>query len=173
MRPSVVVPMIATISVAAAFLGGCGGSTSKAKSHEPSQEVLAQCMRAHGIRNFPDPTVGAGGQLGMSVQSALNSSTVTVEGISFSGPKFTAAENACKMFGGRDGHNGVSATRKASFLLQAQCMRDHGVPNFPDPKFMPGGGIRIDDSDINENAPAFVKAANECLHVGTPLPGGG
>jgi hypothetical protein len=165
--------MVVAIWVAS-VLAGCAGASSKPKAHEPSQDVLAQCMRAHGIQNFPDPTVGPGGQLGMSVRSAPHSTTVTVEGVSFSGPKFTAAESACKMFGGSGGARpGLSAAQKTAFLEQAQCMRDHGVPDFPDPQFMSGGGMRIDDGSIDQNAPAFVRAVSDCLHVGSPLPGGG
>jgi hypothetical protein len=37
----------------------------------------------------------------------------------------------------------------------ADCMRSHGVPNFPDPG--PGGGIQI-NSGINPFSPAFKAA---------------
>jgi hypothetical protein len=53
-------------------------------------------------------------------------------------------------------------------------MRRHGVPNFPDPTFGPRGGvIGASANGIDINAPAFVRANQECNHVGVPLPGGG
>ena len=37
----------------------------------------------------------------------------------------------------------LSAAQKAAALKFAQCMRAHGVPHFPDPRFPAGGGIAI------------------------------
>jgi hypothetical protein len=175
MQPRRVILLLLVV-VAALAIDACGGAAPRAKPHEASQAVLSHCMRAHGIQNFPDPTVGPGGQLGMSVsQSSVGPrAAITVEGIPFSGPKFTAAENACKMFGGRDKAGTISASKKASYLKQALCMRRHGVPNFPDPTFPAGGAVQNNlGPNIDMNAPAFGHAAKSCLHTGTPLPGGG
>lgn len=51
-------------------------------------------------------------------------------------------------------------------------MRGHGVPNFPDPKHVAGGGVQISGSGagINRNSPAFESAQQSCRRL---LPGGG
>jgi hypothetical protein len=81
-------------------------------------------MRAHGIKNFPDPS--------------------------------------------------LSAAQRRGMLENAACMRKHGVPNFPDPNFGPRGGVKgAASAGINVNAPAFIRANQDCNNVGVPLPGGG
>jgi hypothetical protein len=53
-------------------------------------------------------------------------------------------------------------------------MRANGIKNFPDPDFGPRGGVKTAASAaINVNAPAFIRANQECNNVGVPLPGGG
>jgi hypothetical protein len=54
-------------------------------------------------------------------------------------------------------------------LKFAQCMRDNGVPNFPDPKFSDGGGLSIDVPEGSD--PHKVDAAMQtCKQY---LPNGG
>jgi hypothetical protein len=56
-------------------------------------------------------------------------------------------------------------------LANAECMRTHGEPNFPDPDFGPRGGIKGAGSvGINVNAPAFIKANEECAKWGCRSP---
>ena len=46
---------------------------------------------------------------------------------------------------GCGGSNGpavrTSGSNKAQFVAYAQCMRSHGVSDFPDPTTPPGGGV--------------------------------
>jgi hypothetical protein len=57
---------------------------------------------------------------------------------------------------------------KKNGLKFAQCMRSHGVPNFPDPQIQsgPGGGIGVriggPGSGINPQSPAFQSAQRAC-----------
>jgi hypothetical protein len=168
--------------VCAVAIAGCGGSGSSAvqaaatgtNAANPQAQAASQCMRAHGIRNFPDPVKGSGGGVGLSVTMTPGSPTVTVEGIPFSGPAFTAAAKTCKFGPGSDGHGGLTAAQRRGMLENAECMRTHGVPNFPDPTFGPRGGVMGGaSSGSNVHAPAFVRANQICNHVGVPLPGGG
>jgi hypothetical protein len=54
-------------------------------------------------------------------------------------------------------------------LAYAQCMRDKGVPNFPDPK--PGEGINLDGDVLDLNSPAFKAAEQACASLGPGGPG--
>ena len=117
-------------------------------------------MRSHGVPNFPDPTHGSGGE-GFSVMSRPGS--FTVDGIAFSGPAFEAAVKTCKLFGGGSGPPAISEHQKLTELRFAQCMRAHGIKNFSDPIFPPGGGIeRPDTPGLNRNSPAFQSAVKAC-----------
>jgi hypothetical protein len=159
----------------------CGGSGATAgqpvgaetNASNPQAVAASECMRAHGITNFPDPVKSPGG-VGLSVSESPGSSTITVGGIPFSGPAFTTAARTCKFGPGDNGRPSLSAAQRRGMVENAACMRKHGVPNFPDPTFGPRGGVKGGASDgINRNAPAFIRANQECNNVGVPLPGGG
>jgi hypothetical protein len=163
-------PGLESISIALAALScavavaACGGSSTKpaAASNAPPPLALAECMRSHGVPNFPDPTASPGGE-GMTVVRSPGSSTLTIQGIPFGGPTFAAAQKTCKFFGGRRGRPQVSETKKLIQLHFAQCMRKHGVPNFPDPTFPTGGGIsQVDMPGLNLNSPAVNQAGAVC-----------
>ena len=86
-----------------------------------------------------------------------------MEGIPFSGPAFEAAEKTCKLFGGGTGPAPVSETQKLALFHFSECMRKHGVPDYPDPSFPAGGGIeRPSVPGLNLNAPSVTKAAAVC-----------
>jgi hypothetical protein len=174
--------VIAALALALGLgIAGCGGSGSSAipsagtgtNAADPEAQSASECMRAHGVRNFPDPVKGSGG-VGLSVAEQPGSSAVTVDGIPFSGPAFTAAAKTCGFGPGNDGHARLSAAQRRGMLENAECMRRHGVPNFPDPTFGPRGGVKgAASSGIDVNTPAFVRANQICNRVGVPLPGGG
>lgn len=129
-------------------------------------------MRAHGVSNFPDP-VKADGSEGFPGTIRQPDGSMTIEGITFSGPAFQAAEHACPQ-GGAAGHGPtLSERQKEAFVAQARCIRTHGVPNFPDPLFGPRGwGVNVPlKAGQDPDSPAILKAEKACANVGTPLPG--
>jgi hypothetical protein len=113
--------------------------------------AYSQCMRAHGVPDFPDP-VGNSLQLKASQGSDLDPTS----------PQNIAAQRACKSLqpagppGGR-----VNAAQQANALKYSACMRDNGVPNFPDPVFS-GGGVQLKITNIDPNSPQFVAAQKAC-----------
>jgi hypothetical protein len=160
-------PGLAGVGCAIA-LAGCGGSSSDRASspYGPASSpfALSKCMRANGVSNFPDPSAGPGGGEGFNgIVASPGSQTLTVDGITFSGPALQTARKACSEYlppGGPPPQ--LSAARKAAELAFARCMRTHGVPSFPDPTFTgrPSGasGKQIAISQ----SPAFNQAAKEC-----------
>ncbi len=131
-------------------------------------------MRSHGVPNFPDPNSGPGGQ-GFSIRKSAGSSSVTINGITFSGPAFQAAKKACQSVGSLGAPAPLLEAQKQAFVAKAHCIRTHGVPNFPDPSFGPGGyGVGINlPVGFNPQSPAFVSAAKACASVGAAIPGVG
>jgi hypothetical protein len=119
-------------------------------------------MRAHGISDFPDPTQGPGGQ-GLSISATPGSSALTVQGITFSGPAFQKAEQACSRYLTPNGPPPqLSATQKAHLVTFAKCMRAHGVPDFADPTAAPGGVVSPKRQLRGGGSPAFRHAATVC-----------
>ena len=157
-----VVSATAIAACGSSGLGATGGASTGPGSGNPAALAASECMRAHGIPNFPDPTQSPGGE-GLSVTRTPGSSAVTVAGIPFSGPAFTAAAKTCRFGPGDRGHRGVPESTKVKELAFARCMRAHGVPNFPDPKFPAGGGIeRPEVPGVSLNSPAVQQAEVTC-----------
>lgn len=70
---------------------------------------------------------------------------------------------------------GGSSSALAQFEAYATCMRSHGIPDFPDPTSIPGGGVSFQinggpGSDLNRSNSRFVAAGKVCRRL---LPGEG
>jgi hypothetical protein len=109
----------------AAVIAACGSSQHPAKTGGSGGPLLkdAQCMRAHGVTNFPDPSATGG--------------LVIPNGINAQSPVFKSAQQACERFTQSSNEPRASADRKLQLLAVAKCMRKHGVPKFPDPASTP------------------------------------
>ena len=103
-----------------------GGSPVKKSAASESKAVrFAECMRQNGIDGFPDPD--ASGEL--TIDAIANGSSVDVDS-----PAWEQALGECKDLQ-PSGFTGTerSASQQASVLKFAQCVRENGVPDFPDP----------------------------------------
>lgn len=155
-RAGLIVALIAGISVLLAACGGSGGSSSTrpAGSSSPGSQsgavAFAQCVRSHGVPDFPDPQNGR----------------FLLPGSLQSNPNFRPAVQACQHLLGPGGATN-SGSGNSQLLAFARCMQTHGVPKFPDPSA--NGGI-LGGSGIDPNSPQFQQAYQECQHL---LPGGG
>lgn len=111
-------------------------------------------MRAHGLKDFPDPLPGHNMQFNLA--SGLNPAS----------PAFQAARVACRNLvpAPTAGGGGTSAGDKAAALEHAQCMRSHGVPNYPDPTYHNGRPTvePLSNGGIDTESPAFLSAAKTC-----------
>ena len=164
-----VAPMLASVSCVLA-LAACGGSGHKPSASETSAYAFAKCMRTHGVPNFPDPRPSSEGG-GFALD--LSGSTVTVDGVAFSGPAFKAANKACSHLDRNVVPAPLTEAQKQGMIAKAQCIRRHGVPTFPDPSFGPGGygaGVILGPG-LSPDSPAITTAAKACEHVGIPIPG--
>src|ERR1700689_5113956 len=104
-------------------LAACGGSSAKmAHAAADPQLKTSECMRAHGVPNFPDPTQGSGGE-GLSVSQAVGSETIRVGGTRFRGPVFEAAIKPCRFFGGGNAPPPITEAVKQQQFHFAECMR--------------------------------------------------
>ena len=101
-----------------------GGGTSSGSGREQALKFAA-CMRANGVKEFPDPE--ASGEL--TIDAIANSSTVDTNSAAFK-----QALGACKSLE-PSGFTGQKRTaeQQAAAIDFAQCIRDNGVKEFPDP----------------------------------------
>jgi hypothetical protein len=146
-------------------------SSSSSSSDSPTSKEddiykFSSCMRSHGVPKFPDPTRSSGGGMNLNISpgSGLNPNT----------PQFKAAQKSCEKLlpnGGKP-DAAMQAKAQAQMLKFSACMRSHGLPNFPDPKFSGGGAkLTLDGKGggLNPNSPVFQAAQKACESV---LPGG-
>jgi hypothetical protein len=115
--------------------------------------VYAQCVRDNGYPEFPDPIPGQGIMLRRD------------QGMSFNDPRMLAAMEACQDLrpAGMAGGTGDPEETMEIMLEFAQCMRDNGVSEFPDPQ-LGGGRMMIGpEAGINPFSPTFQAAAQTCM----------
>ena len=157
---------VAAAAVAAATVIAALGSSSPSSAGVPTQAEMqqgqqdavrfAQCMRSHGVPNFPDPTSPQQfkGYIGSSEGS----------------PAVQSAETACQQLA----PGGVPPRESAAHshaqivvaLAFARCLRSHGFANFPDPTS--SGQIThemLASAGIDPRQPAVLQAADACVSV--------
>jgi hypothetical protein len=162
-RPLAALALIAVLTL----ISACGSSapTETASSsgnntttnHEKAVK-FAECMRNNGVSAFPDPP--ASGEL--TIDGVANGSSLDTNSA-----VFTQAVSTCKDLE-PSGFMGQKATPQQmdARLKFAQCMRENGVPDFPDPT--PNGPL-IDTNRIPSLAgkdpridPGFNAATHKC-----------
>jgi hypothetical protein len=135
-----------------------GSGKSDQLSDQESGLKFAQCMREHGI-DIPDPQEGSGVQIrlpdGVDPQEAQ------------------AAMQQCKPYlpnGGQPQKADPQVVEQQRKV--AQCMRDNGVPNFPDPD--ENGGFQMNGSSpgLDPNDPKFQAAQKACANYQPAPPSG-
>ena len=170
-RPLTVPAMVALISEISA---GCGSNASSENGTVSSSGTassagtggakkltardkavkFAECIRAHGVSDFPDPDAKNDFQYGVSVSPAV----------------WTKAVSACKDLQPPGTLSGKRTPKQQSTALKfAQCMRDNGVKDFPDPA---NGDPLIDTTKIpslGDRSPrtdsVFAPAMDKCRTV--------
>lgn len=180
-KASLLIALLAT-TIAVAACGGTSPSNSNqtasnTSSHENTALKLAHCMRTHGVPDFPDPS-GNGGGFGIQASQNGKGGSISVDGhsINVSGTAFQDAMRKCQsvMPQGPPISGAQLAKIKQGAIKMAECMRQHGVPNFPDPEIKTGPGghgiaVRIGGPPgtggpgaINPHSPAFQHAQKLC-----------
>ena len=126
--------LTAGLVLLALIYAGCGSSTpsetgtagtsatatakSKQLSARDKAVKFAECIRAHGVSDFPDPNAKNDFEYGVSVTPAV----------------WTKAVNACKALQPPGSLSSKRTSKEQSASLKfAQCIRANGVKDFPDP----------------------------------------
>jgi hypothetical protein len=121
-------PALALVALIGAGCGGndSGGGDKAVAANQEKAVKFAQCMRENGVSEFPDPD--ASGNL--TIDGVLNGS-----GLDPNAPAWKGAINVCKDLQppGFTGGGERSADQQDAALEFAQCIRENGVEDFPDP----------------------------------------
>ena len=144
-RPARTAAAAIATTVLALLAVACGGSNSSGaagggspgSSASASAVAYSACVRAHGVPNYPDP--GSAGNLPKGSAQAFGVSNSQYQGaqracrhlLPNSDTRFTAALTQCLETG--DCPHALVQRALTEGLGFARCMRDHGVPNWPDP----------------------------------------
>ena len=148
------------------MLAACGGSPSSASDTGASSQyqqnlVFTQCMRSHGLPDFPDPNANGHG-FGNQQQQQEESN-----------PHLATAYGDCQHLlpsAPSSSGNKKVVPSQTQLVRFSQCMRSHGVPDYPDPN--PGVSLRTELAQlgINPDSPPFQAALRTCDRL-VPLGG--
>lgn len=174
---STVIGLVA-VAMAALVVAGCGGGGSSSSSSDSGETsagggsssataeggqalAFSECMRENGVPEFPDPTEG-GIKITGEKGGALDPES----------PAFQSAMQACESLAPEGGPSGGQEGELESQLLAfAECMRENGVPSFPDPE-VSGGRVTMKPAPgVKPDSPEFKEAEAACgspLEQGTP-----
>ena len=159
------------------LLAACGGSANTGSAantggaaRSQSAVAFSRCMRSHGLPDYPDPD--SSGTLPKTSAQRL--------GVSIS--VFDAAQSACQHLLPATGGSLTASSLQQCYLAGvcpqalvqralsagrefAQCMRSHGVPDWPDPT-LDAQGRPLFNINVPRPPPAQVTAAgNECTRL--------
>jgi hypothetical protein len=161
--------MLAIIGIVVLAACGSNGTTNASADSSTStayQKALAyaQCIRAHGIPDYPDPN--SQGQFIVQNGSALPKVSAAVAN--------TAAKACQKLLppsmaqGPPSGSSGQGSDA-SSGLRFSECMRSHGESSFPDPA---SNGSFTLPPGMNAESPQFQNALKACQSLRPNNPGG-
>ena len=130
--------------------------------------VYAQCMRSNGVPDWPDPN-SSGGFDKSQIRPAVGDLGSPLY------QQYQAAFTACQDRLPTNMREPTQAQLQQEWTDDrnfAQCMRNHGVPNAPDPVSDDHGRpyFNLSGTGIDRNSPQLIAAAQDCqsqLHLST------
>lgn len=140
---------ILAVAVLAGLAGcGSGGSAQPQAGHTPdaSTAAIVACFRAHGDPSFPDPVYDPNdGRWHFAVSP---------------GSAPAATQQACQhLFPAVNPSPPVPQAQFQQLVKLAQCIRQHGVPSWPDPDL--DGSFGLPPALLGKS-PALVRATKAC-----------
>jgi hypothetical protein len=153
-------PAAAVLAVGAILLAGCGGTSASTAAGGTSKYhkalAYAACIRSHGEPKWPDPASDG------SFPGAMEAPGLTT------GRTLITALGACQSLNPAPTMSKPQEQQvEQNMLKYSQCMRAHGVPNYPDP-IVVGNGIpmeRADPPGVDVNSPQYHTALRACANV--------
>jgi hypothetical protein len=128
--------------------GATGTAVDKSATDQDKGVRFAECIRRHGVPHFPDPNAKGDYNFGIDVTPAV----------------WQKAVDACKDLEPPGALSGKRSPKQQSAALRfAECVRRHGVKDFPDPV---NGEPLIDTTKIpSSNEPGGMTILNAAIHT--------
>lgn len=159
--------IILSCGLLVAACGASGKPTGSRNSANSQALKFADCMRSHGVSNFPDPS--SGGDFQIQAGSGVNPHS----------PAFKGAQAQCAKLLPRDSSSALESPPEQiieQMLTVSRCMRARRVSGFPDPTLGPpppapqefaiaigrDGVSLLVPKTIDVSSPAFKQAAVRC-----------
>jgi hypothetical protein len=159
----------ALLAVVAFAVAGCGGtgepgravasvaataSASATASSAANPIAFAKCMRTNGIANFPDPSADGSYPLSSDIDPTSQA--------------FKDAREKCKQYDATPPkERQTDQWPRDTQLKYAKCMRENGIPTFPDPDA--NGGVQL-PSGVDSQSDVVKKAQQTCQKYGPQNP---
>jgi hypothetical protein len=136
-----------TSSTGTSSTGTTSSGANKKLTARDKAVKFAECIRAHGVSDFPDPNAKNQFEYGVSVSEAV----------------WKQATTACKELQPPGTLSGKRTPKQQSASLRfAQCIRDNGVKDFPDPV---NGEPLVNTNKIpSSNKPGGMTILNAAMH---------
>jgi hypothetical protein len=146
---------VKTTATGSAPSDGGSDSSGGGAGRQQAALVYAKCMRSHGVKDFPDPDSSGNFNVSSEPTSSQEAdANQTCNHLLDVGTQLSAAQTQRTL---------------ANLLKYSQCMRSHGVPNFPDPQTTTGGvgvpgGFTFDTANrnLNQKGAVYQAAAKTC-----------
>ncbi|MQA73434.1 MAG: hypothetical protein GEU88_03610 [Solirubrobacterales bacterium] len=162
--------MLLAFAAAGLLAAGCGDDgadgdsavASEASADSDEAVQYSECMRENGVSEFPDP-----------VNGRIQLRVTPGNGLDPNSPEWQAAQEACQDLApaGAEGGGAPNPEMEAAALEYAKCMRENGVPEFPDPD-VSGGGVRMQlPPGVAGDSPQFQAAQQACDEILSGLGG--
>jgi hypothetical protein len=176
-RPPAAHPAAVVVAASLALLTvACSGSASSTGSGGSSSGsansrlvAYSQCMRSHGLPNFPDPAGGVPPK-------------VTAQELGVSSSRLQGAQGACQHLLPATGGSLTASSLQQCYLAGvcpqalvqqalsagrefAQCMRSHGAPDWPDPSLDAEGRPLFNINVPRPPPPQISTAGDECSRL--------
>lgn len=144
-----------------------GGAANAGGAASSSKTVAwIQCVRSHGVPDFPGPD-----------SNGYIPKIISGQQVGVSDSRLNAARTACQAVWPYQAPTPAQQRQQLTDDLKfAQCMRSHGLPNFPGPTNSDGRVVFVFSASrdgINPRSPQILAKARQCLPVlppGSPLP---
>lgn len=143
----------------AARPNGTPASSSVRDQALPVWREFAACVRSHGVPDVPDPQVDEAGQAtwpgrdDAQIQQAAQVVAGACDAILQKLPPQAQPHS----------HDQIGAAELATLRRWAQCMRDHGLPDWPDPNA--DGTFTLPQRIVAGGKPLFHPAQDACKDV--------
>jgi hypothetical protein len=150
--------MVVVLLAGCSASGGAGAATTTTSGQQDVAAVwreLVRCARANGMPNLPDPQIDSNGRANFPNGTPDPPASV---------------RRACQAIYDRlppsaRGDEERPPADMQALLRYAQCMREHGVADFPDPDAQGNFRAQPGSTKLNPKSPTFQRALQACRQL--------